>query len=57
LSINPSHNRDNREDDGNETVSMLITQEDVAVFFEKCGDDSLSTRKQVRFIVRVRVSG
>lgn len=39
------------EEDAGETVSMLITPDDVAVFFNMCSDVSLSTRKQVPYIM------
>jgi hypothetical protein len=43
----------NADEEGErEAVSMLITPEDVTLLFDKCGDASLSTRKQVHLLSR-----
>jgi hypothetical protein len=53
LHILPSPSLLNADEEGErEAVSMLITPEDVTLLFDKCGDASLSTRKQVHLLSR-----
>ena len=40
-----------QDKDGMQMVSMPITPDDVTLLFDRCGDRSLSTRKQVRRII------
>ena len=41
--------------DDMQMVSMLITPDDVSLLFDRCGDRSLSTRKQVLQIVSLKL--